>query len=189
MATKILHPKEDAYISQYYPNSNFGQVPYLYTNRYRGSGDDYQSLLRFFGGFNDKSKLRLKVYRNEVPSSAKLSVYRITDNWNESSVTWNNRPAIAAIPLGSRIVHAGYFGWVEIDIPKIADNLANYGILLKCEESVNSLLGFFGHRYNNSDYWPQLIVPAAADLRKPIVKIGSYVLPSDLIRVPATGDF
>lgn len=31
MFRRLLHPIEDAYISQFYANSNFGAVPFLYT--------------------------------------------------------------------------------------------------------------------------------------------------------------
>jgi hypothetical protein len=72
MFRRLLHPIEDAYISQFYANSNFGAVPFLYTNRYKGPGDEYQSLLKFDDDFfchpgrRVHAQLRLKIYRNEA---------------------------------------------------------------------------------------------------------------------------
>ncbi len=199
MFPNILHPNEDAYISQYYANSNFGGVPYLYTNRYQGSGDEYQSLLKFnwifdhYDGHRFRSQLRLKIYRNEIPSSATLLVYRIIGNWNESTVTWNNRPAIDTVPIGSAVIYAGYFGWVDINLTGFADHVLNNGLLLKCDETFNSLLGFYGRGFSDSSYWPQLIpvVAPASDVEKPVVRVQpapSVVLPSDLVRVLPSDD-
>ncbi len=206
MFPNILHPTEDAYISQYYANSNFGGVPYLYTNRYKGSGDEYQSLLKFDwgfdGGFDDdhhhrihrlRSQLRLKIYRNEIPSSATLLVYHVIGNWSELNVTWNNRPAIDPTPIGSVVVHAGYFGWVDINLEHFNNNLPNNGFLLKCDEPVNSLLGFYGRGFADSNLWPQLTVAGAVadDAEKPVVRVvpgPSVVLSSNLVRVPPVRD-
>lgn len=197
MYRRLLHPIEDAYISQYYANSNFGHAPYLYTNRYQGAGDEYQSLLKFNNDFSCHprrrihSQLRLKIYRNEAPSSITLMVYKVVDSWSELGVTWNNRPRIEATPVGSAVVHPGFFGWVEINLHEHFDH--HHGLLIKCDEPFNSLLGFYSREYHDSDYWPQLRVAgdrrtAVDEAEKPVITITpvaeAVTLSPDLIRVP-----
>lgn len=209
MFRNTLHPKEDAYISQYYANSNFGAEPYLYTNRYQGPGDEYQSLLKFNGEFQFRdfnhhhnfchpvrrfrSKLRLRIYRNEIPSTATLLVYKVIGDWSELNVTWNNRPAIDPTPIGSKVIHAGYFGWVEIDLDYV-DYTWDQGLLLKCDEPFNSLIGFYSREYSDSSYWPQLQVAGAIvdEAEKPVITVtpmaAAVTLSPDLIRVPPYRD-
>ncbi|NLO21978.1 MAG: DNRLRE domain-containing protein, partial [Syntrophomonadaceae bacterium] len=196
MYRRLLHPIEDAYISQYYANSNFGAAPYLYTNRYQGPGDEYHSLLKFnddftcHSGRRIHSQIRLKIYRNEAPCPITLLVYKVLDSWSESNVTWNNRPRIEAPPVGSAVVHPGYFGWVEINLHDHFDH--HHGLLIKCDEPFNSLLGFYSREYEDSDYWPQLRVADDRRVRdeaeKPVITITpvaeAVTLSPDLIRVP-----
>jgi hypothetical protein len=201
MHRKLLHPIEDTYISQFYANTNFGGVPYLYTNRYQGPLDEYQSLIKFDLGKHDhfrhtrhkfRSQLRLKIYRNELPVPITLFVYKVIGQWSELNVTWNNRPATAPEPIGSAIVHPGFFGWVEINLDHFSDH---EGLLLKCHENFDSLLGFFAREYVNPDFWPQLkilSVAAADEADKPIVTVtpitASVVLSPDLVKVPPFHD-
>jgi len=220
MIWNYINPNEDAYISQYYANANFGGEPYLYTNRYQGLGDDYQALLKFdvlynyynghygdcnayynrWGNLSDECnygwthhhnhyrrpyQLRLKIYRNEIPASTTLYAYRITEDWSELGVTWNNRPAIASLPVGSAVVNAGDFGWVEMGISRFPDNINHFGLLLKCDEPFDSLLGFYSGKFSDSNYWPQLMVGRDIDFEKPTVTVSGprVVLPSNLVRV------
>ncbi len=197
MFRRLLHPIEDAYISQFYANSNFGAVPFLYTNRYKGPGDEYQSLLKFDDDFfchpgrRVHAQLRLKIYRNEAPRPITLLVFKVLDSWSELNVTWNNRPRIEASPVGSAVVHPGFFGWVEINLHDHFDH--HHGLLIKCEEPFDSLLGFYSREFHDSNFWPQLKV--AEDRRrrdeaeKPVITItpaaAAVELSPDLIRVPS----
>lgn len=195
MFRRLLHPIEDAYISQFYANSNFGLVPFLYTNRYKGPGDEYQSLLKFHDdvscppGHRRNSKLRLKIYRNEAPCAITLLVFKVLEPWSEMTVTWNTRPRVDSTPIGSALVHPGFFGWVEINLHQHFDH--HHGLLVKCDEPFDSLLGFFSREYHDSDFWPQLrlgdrILVDEAD--KPVITVtpaaAAVTLSPDLIRVP-----
>lgn len=168
-------PWKDAYVAEYYPDTNFGLVPYLYTNLYKGPNDEYQTLIYFnlcgHLGCNEippnseitHAKLCLKIYRNEVPRTTRLYAYRIKGDWEETEVTWANKPVVDySNPVGYVDVSPGQFGWVEMDIDR---NLAqgwynwciqNYGLLLKCDEPCNSLIGFYSKEFFDPDYWPQL---------------------------------
>jgi hypothetical protein len=102
MFRRLLHPIEDAYISQFYANSNFGAVPFLYTNRYKGPGDEYQSLLKFDDDFfchpgrRVHAQLRLKIYRNEAPRPITLLVFKVLDR--ELILSFPVRPGLVPRP-------------------------------------------------------------------------------------------
>lgn len=169
-------PIQDAYVSEFYPDQNFGQVPYLFCNRYQGSYDEYQSLVQFdlcslgcngvpVNSTVDPNFLYLNIYRNEIPSSTRLYAYRIKQWWDENTVTWNTRPLVDySYPVGYVDIPSGYFGPVQMTLdPAIVMKwyngyYQNYGLLLKCEVPENSLIGFFAREYNDADFWPTLAV-------------------------------
>lgn len=193
-ALKILNPSEDAYVAQFYANTNFGAEPYLYTNHYQGPDDEYQSLLKFHDLFPDQfcihrrfCRLRLKIYRNELPFPITLFVHRVLGDWNEHQVTWNTTPAIDPDPIGSSIVHPGDFTWVEIDINCFDIALTPFSLLLKCHVPENSLLGFYSREFDDPGFRPQLEIAPVRVVEKPTVKVSGPIpfmtLSPDLVRV------
>jgi hypothetical protein len=251
MHARNLFPIEDAYISQFYANRNFGGEQFLYTNRYQGPNDEYQSLLKFiiprrhfpkfdkhhhhfdpccdghfhhddcfdfdhhddcfdFGHFHDDccdfdpfhhdkffdfkhhhffhlapARLRLKIYRNELPRPITLFAFKVIGDWSENTVTWNNRPAISANPIGSVVVAPGNFNWIDIDLHDPDFNGFEFSVLLKCEEPFDSLLGFYSSEFPNRGFWPELLLGVRRDDEdEPIVRVsGPFVtLPSNLVR-------
>lgn len=169
-------PTADAYIAQWYPSSNFGIVPYLYICRYKQNGDSYRSLIEFdLGNVGSNSippgsvirnaYLSLRIYRNEIPSGATitLNVYRILQNWSETGATWNNQPISGSNPDGYATITSGQSGWVKVEISMLVKEwfqgeVVNRGVVIKGEEGANSLVGFFAREYPNTSYWPQLQV-------------------------------
>lgn len=168
----FFHPLKDAYIAEYYPNTNFGQSPYLFTNRYQGANDIYRSLIKFDlcslvcnyippCSCIQSAWLELPIFRNEIPCENTVMVFRLLDNWDEYGVTWNNQPYFDPTPIGSVIVPASYFGTLYIDLTDLVRGwyegyYPNQGLLLTCFEQVDSLLGFFSREYPNNDLWPIL---------------------------------
>ncbi|MDD2619544.1 MAG: DNRLRE domain-containing protein [Syntrophomonadaceae bacterium] len=169
-------PEKDAYISEYYANSNFGDVPYLYTNNYKSAVDEYQSLVKFDlcslscnqvppNSDLDPNQLFLHIYRNEIPSCTRLYAYRVVSYWDELKVTWNTKPLVDYnSPVGYVDIPSGYFGQVTMDLdPFVIQSwyngyYKNNGLLLKCDEPCNSLIGFYSREFINPDLWPKLWV-------------------------------
>lgn len=170
-------PTEDAYISEYYPCTNFGERYYLFANQFQGCNDEYQSLLKFDlcqdncrmippNSFIKEATLRLWVYRNEVPCdrTTELCAYPVVQNWQELAVTWNTRPLIdAAYPFCTCVSPGFVNDWLEIDVTNLVKAwykgyVVNNGLLLKCNETFDSVLGFYSREYEDSTYWPRLCV-------------------------------
>lgn len=170
-------PTKDAYISEFYANKNFGDRFYLFTNQFQGCGDEYQSLIQFDlcqdncrmippNSFIKEATLRLWVYRNEVPCgrTTDLCAYPVVQNWKEFKVTWNNRPLIDNCHSFCTTVSPGFVNdWLEINVTDLVKAwyegcIVNDGLLLKCDEPFDSLLGFYSREFENSTYWPRLCV-------------------------------
>lgn len=161
-------PIKDAYISEYYPNQNFGGVPYLYISQYEMRNDDYRSLLQFSlrsipsGRRIVRARLLLTIYRNEIPAGTRINVSlrRIVSPWREFGVTWNNQPAsrfVSAFSVSSAQSPGSVIG---INVSSLVrrwynGSIANRGIVLRGNESRDSLLGFYS---GESGSPPRLIV-------------------------------
>ncbi|NLP24234.1 MAG: DNRLRE domain-containing protein [Syntrophomonadaceae bacterium] len=175
-------PVKEAYIAEFYPDKNFGLVPFLYVSQYDcpttpcpcPCRDDYRSLLQFdlcslgcnFIPPNSDicfAFLVLSIYRNEVPCDIEVCAHRILQPWKEFGVTWNNQPLFDSAFLDCTTVSPGQFGEIYFDICALVKEwysgcAANNGILLIGNEEINSLVGFYSSEYPDSRLWPRLVV-------------------------------
>ena len=172
MSIKELTPGQNVYIAQGYPTSNFLTSPNLFISRYTGVGDIYRTLMQFYipGTYEfqiaslNAANLILYVYRNEIPAgSINASVYRLLNNFNESTVTWNTQPPFAAVADGVTSVASGFTGALDIDITNLVQgwydgSIVNNGIVIRGDETQNALVGFRGTQYNDSSTWPKLVI-------------------------------
>jgi PKD repeat protein len=95
----VLRPIADAHAFQGSPDSNRGGLDHL---RIRGGRDqDYRSFLKFFVpptlSHVSSAELRLTVVD---AGSDGGSLFRVSDLWEEPTLTWNTMPALDTAPLG-----------------------------------------------------------------------------------------
>lgn len=185
-------PSQDAYISEFYADVNFGAVPYLYVSQYDcptppcpPCRDDYRSLVQFdlcslicnYIPPNSEicyAYLLLNIYRNEVPCDIDVCAHQVLQPWTEWGVTWNNQPLFDPVATDCVTVSPGYFGDICLDITPLvwgwySGCYANNGVLLVGNEAANSLVGFFSGEFPNSNYWPKLVVGYYQNCCYPIV--------------------
>ncbi len=139
-AQYIFNPTQDATVSQYDPNTNFGSTGTLalYSNLF-GYNNIKRALIQF-----DLTSLPpgtpiiqagLNIYMfNQAGTDFDVEVHPILQPWIETGVTWSNQPehdtnAIASLP------YQGY-GWWHFDLTPLTqvwiDNPSlNQGIMLK----------------------------------------------------------
>lgn len=195
MAITEITPYQNVYIAGSYPNSNFYNSPNLFISRYTGTSDIYRTLMQFYVFIDtpdlparsiNSSKLQLTVYRNEIPSgSINASIYRLLNDLNDYTVTWNTQPPASSVPDGTASISSGFTGVVNVDITNLVrgwfnGSIPNNGILLKGDESNNSLVGFRGTKYPDSSTWPKLIINHVNGIQT--------VYPTQTIAVPETGN-
>ena len=122
-ATIKLNPTDDVYTEALSPNTNFGASAFLATNLHSFNQIQYSYLM-----FDLSS-----IPSNEAIVSATLYLYQVNgagsgesgvnlrriadDNWDESTVTWNNPPdTTGATLMGTNPNGYTYVGWSQWDL-------------------------------------------------------------------------
>ncbi len=159
----VFTPVADAYTDTLNPTTNYGGGQKLVLDK-DASSPLYNSYLRFnVSGLTGQvlnAKLRLYVsnggdHGGTIHSVANTYLGNATP-WAETGVTWNNAPAIGAVPLSSQGA-VGLSTWVEFDVtPALAGNgTYSFGLKAASTDKVE-----YGSR--ESPNQPQLIIRQSA---------------------------
>jgi hypothetical protein len=179
-----LNASEDAYVSDQYPTTNFGQN-YLIVLQYNLNYIQNCGLLKFDlisipnGSTVDYVELNLTL---NLYSGTQNNVYihKVTQSWNENSVTWNTKPSydtdIIAGPTD--FGNSPVWSWNSNSYPKLktvvqnwVNNASqNYGLYLQDELRNGAFAVIFYSRHNTDDKKPKIIVnytPPPPDVTPP----------------------
>ena len=152
-AVATMTPVADSYVQSGVPSKNYGSVDSL---RVRTGSPEYRSYLAFdastVAGTITSAVLRLWV-TDASPDGG--GIYRITESWTETGITWNNAPPIPAQPIGQAgSVAAG--GWAEIDVTgQVSNGVVSFAIR---SASTNSAIYTSREGVNR----PQLVVTTSS---------------------------
>jgi fibronectin type 3 domain-containing protein len=155
-------PVADTYANQGAPSTNFGTSASLLS---RGTSGGV-SYLRFAlpaapaGKQLVSAVLRIRTTTEATAGSVDSHTVRLADDqWSESSLTWNNRPALNGEPLatltGTTAVSTVYDTSVNTD--RLAALLATQTTLGITSTGTDSLL-FWSSNHANTSYRPQLLL-------------------------------
>ena len=109
-------PTDDAYVSSDYPNNNYGSSENLRARYFADLEAKYPSYLKFDisslpSGITVTEAL-LKLYVNYRVTNSPIYVKSASDDWDESTITWNNRASVGTTKLDVVTVNAdGWFSW------------------------------------------------------------------------------
>ncbi len=155
----ILYPTDDARIKMSKPDTNYGSNSNLWIRNRYGSPyhpDHWESdaLLKF-----DLSNLppdaninsaTLNMYyyywKDNNPTGRELTAYKIIEDWDEMTVTFNNQPSTAPELSASSTVPADY-GWMSWDV---SEDVQDY---------VNGQTENYGWKIMDEEYWGQYNIP------------------------------
>lgn len=122
--TLTLTPVADAEVRQGAPNSNFGT-----TKKLNVDSPNEQSYLRFtvsgVTGTVQQATLRMFITNGSTDGPP---LYLTGNNWTETGITWNNRPA----PVGGVIAHINNLPadtWVEYDVTSVVTGNGTYDLV------------------------------------------------------------
>jgi hypothetical protein len=162
--TVTLTPVADATIDFISPNTNFGTQDTLEV-QYQSSRQMRRTLLRFnlaaavpSDAIIDLARLDLYLEGSQGPDSINLVAARLTEDWIESQVTWNNRPATGD-PVEATLVDTTVSP-VRVDVTDIVrawHNVPHYGLELRGPEGETVYNLIFGSR-EHGEMLPQLAV-------------------------------
>ncbi len=139
------------------PLSNIygSDVRMVVSNRYGASSNwESDALIRFdlssipFGTVISSAKLNLYYYDyyDTNPAGRVISCYRITNNWNENTVTWNKRPSYASTVTSYSTLPSS-FGWVTWDVKS------------DVQDFINSYSTSYGWWVMDENYWGRSNIP------------------------------
>ncbi|RLF31632.1 MAG: hypothetical protein DRM98_05275 [Thermoplasmata archaeon] len=148
---------DDAQITQNAPNSNSGSgermtVRNAYGATYGWARDilikfDISSIPPSTHISSAKLKLYYYSYYDNNPSGNNLSIYRITSDWNEDTVTWETQPTCASQPTDISIVPSLTNTWMEWDVTSDVQDFIN-------GEKTN-----YGWKITDETYWGHANIP------------------------------
>ncbi|GEM_PF-2642261 len=158
LAGVICPLTDDAFISNLNSSNNYGELQYLCVrNKYGPNGYNRQELDALVGfdlsslpnaAIIDSAQLNLYYYnwQGSNPVGRYLSAYRIEEEWDESSVTFNNQPNTSSEYPTVSPVNSEY-GWMTWDVTR------------DIQEFVNGTIALYGWKIMDEEYWGQEDAP------------------------------
>ena len=169
--TVSFAPAADARVEGAQPAANFGTATSLIVD----SSPQTESYLRFdvdaLTGPVQNAVLRLYVFNNTVNGPA---VYSASNGWDESGITWNNRPPRSGTGVddkGALPVDA----WAEFNVTSLISGNGTFTLVLATTSSDGT--SFYSRESGNTTLRPQLVVTAVHGTAPPNTTIDSG--PSD----------
>jgi len=183
-----VYPIQDSFIDEEQPYTNTHIYPLYFFIRVRSlAGANQRSLLRF----DTRSAVphgaqiidaQLQIWLNFAPVESRVfDLYRVTETWQDTTVTWNNQPDC----------HNEVTGWVETgderkwlkwNVTKDTQgffngSFPNYGWLFKDRSEDASHPGFFctlrALESDQYEYYPRFVLYYEEDTSSPLINIES----------------
>jgi len=124
---QTFYPTDDTSVKEYEPNTNYGTSYLVVRNKYGGYGQPgYEDDLLIKFDISDITagtiivSATLNLYYNRWisnnPAGRTLTLYRVTSDWGENTVTWNTRPNYTPEVTSSLIVPGSPGVWMEWNV-------------------------------------------------------------------------
>ena len=134
-ASTLTFPAEaDARVHENNPNSNYGTANYLLVDGV--NNPDVESFLRFTvsGVTGSIQNARLRVYITTNNSANGPAAYTAGNSWNETGITWNNRPTRTSGALDNKGA-TSRSSWVEYNVTAAVTGNGTYTFVLAADSS------------------------------------------------------
>ncbi|MBU0498072.1 MAG: DNRLRE domain-containing protein, partial [Candidatus Thermoplasmatota archaeon] len=152
----ILYPTDDTRIVVGVPNNNYGASTAT-SVRNEGSGGNWEwdPLIRFDLSSAPSNITILNAYINlyyykkkdNNPAGHDLTLYRITSDWDEMTVTWNTQPTYAPTPTTYATVPSAPSVWMSWDV---TNDILNYQ---------SGIYTNYGWKIMDEHYWGGANIP------------------------------
>jgi len=96
--TMQVGPSDDSYVYEKYPDSSYGSKYYMWVGYYNGHEYGYLKFnLSSIPWYANITSAKVCLYAMKVYGSPSISVHPvISDDWDEDTLTWNNKPGYEA---------------------------------------------------------------------------------------------
>ena len=156
---ETFYPIDDSYIQHGYPDTNNGDgILFKVKNEYGMSpGYECSALLKFDvssipqGSVIESADLYLYffAYVDTFPGGRRLDATRITSDWEEMTVTWNNQPSYASQPTSDSTVPGTLGRWMYWDLTE------------DVQDFVDGEKDNYGWKISDDNYWGWGDIPEA----------------------------
>lgn len=162
--TVVVDVSEDAYVSEWDPELNYGFDEEV---RVLNGGLDYRGYLKFDlsripdGSSIISAKVRLNRWSATLVDTFVGAHYLADDGWSEDTITWNNCPtSFSSAPSDVVQPHMDYMYWeVGEDVNVAYNHDGVYSVVLKMSDSFTGKRAYFYSRETEiTFYWPILEV-------------------------------
>lgn len=153
-----LYATKDSYCDADHTSTNYGTTDELYLKGYLNGGDRrcfwYFDLMTLPAGTILNATLYM--YQTECNGEHGVSIYRITEDWDEYTIDWDDMPSVGANEAFTLYNQAA---WVNFDVTDECDTIAGfYGLSMRgSEDAIPAKTAHFYSR-EKADYEPYLIV-------------------------------
>ncbi|MFX1428325.1 MAG: GTP-binding protein [Promethearchaeota archaeon] len=89
--------KQDAYVYEYHPNTNYGQESQIFVGNYEFGKTEAFYQFDLSGHSDELKEVNLAVRFDFASYPVNVGACIIFDNWDETSITWNNKPNKTAL--------------------------------------------------------------------------------------------
>ena len=178
-----INPMDDTFLREQAPDIPHGDWENLRVrNQYGAVSSDWGEdiLVKFnlsiFPLETNITSARLKMYYylgEYDPEGRELNIYRVTENWQEDTATWNNHPSIVISPTTFSIVPSTN-GWMEWDV---TDDV---------QDIVDGVVENFGWKITDDNYWGSNDIPKTMFRSK---EFGSFVPYLEVEFAPPNANF
>lgn len=168
----VLEPISDAYIWELFPSENYGDMWELHVNSL--NGQQYKSYLKFnLVGIPSSATInyaRLELYITGVdydPTQRAFNCNRVTENWNELTITWDDYAEYTDIITDDSQVPFNPMGeWMEwqvtSDVQKFVNEVYdNFGWIVwdpELQESNGAGVWYDSREVSNPERRPKLTI-------------------------------
>lgn len=196
----LTPPTKDALVYEWYPNTTYGDLGYVYVKSYLlTSGRNQRTLVEFdISSIPDNAIITSAILKLDCYAAIAGRTYeirRITGSWVEAEVTWNTQPAITETN-GVDVTSPAATGWWEKDVTAMtqdaydAGDIAGYRIKDSVEDSATEKISRFDSKENADapelyiEYYveyTQTITESIGMLDSQVPKWDAYITISDLV--------
>lgn len=163
---------EDAWVNQANPSTNYGNSTYLSVKDTSKFAEIYLKFdsqdLRSINLKNQKiisASLNLYQYQGNYPAGDNVNIHVVDENWNEASITWQNKPNYKTEILNSIFLNEGTELWRKwSNLESIFDLWQkgnNYGLVLENNKDLKAeelFARFYSSEYSDLQKRPFLEV-------------------------------
>jgi len=148
-----LIPIADASVFSGLPDSNRGSNRSLVVKSSPSANYDQIAYLRFVLGSAPITSAKLRLHgRSTADTEATITVYGVNEDWNETSITWNNQPTLGEA-IGNLAVDSS--DNYDIDVTSYVHGKTNVGFALKNDVTDDEFTSFSARE---GRYPPELIL-------------------------------